>query len=90
MSITVNLKKTIIIVAVILVAVGCVWRFVATEDERKARAQYKQLEKFANRQAVEIAVIEQAARLQQLKRAIKKAQMKVPPANSEVPDIAKE
>lgn len=88
MTVNANLKKTIIVVAVVLITIGCIWGFMATKDVRRAKSEYKQLEKFANRQAVEIAIIEQSVRLQQLKMAIKKAQMKAPPVivESKVPD----
>lgn len=43
------------------------------EHQRSKDSSYDSLVKFANRQAVEIAVIEQAAKLQQYKRNFKEA-----------------
>lgn len=64
-----------LIVVVALVCVGSgVWWFAATKNERAVKAKYKQLLEIANQQSVEIAIIEQAARLQQLKQAVAAAQ----------------
>lgn len=65
--------ELIVIAVVICVGLG-IWWFVATKDQRAAEAQFKQLVKIANRQAVEIAVIRQAAELEQLKRTLAKNQ----------------
>lgn len=69
--------ELIVVVALIGIGLG-VWWFIATKDERAADAQFERLVKFANRQQVEIAVIKQAAELQQLRAAIRKAQQPVP------------
>lgn len=64
-----------VIVVLVLIAIGLgIWCFASTSDERAADAQFDRLVKFANRQQVEIAVIKQAAELQQLKQAIARAQ----------------
>lgn len=65
-------KLELIIVVVLLCMGGCIWWSVSTKDARKAKAQYEQLLNYANRQAVEIAVIEQAAKLELLKRTLAK------------------
>ena len=66
-----------LIIVVVLLCIGLgVWWFVATKDVRQAEAEFEQLVKFANRQAVEIAVIKQSAELQQLTQAIVMAQQK--------------
>ncbi len=78
-----DVKKVVIGVLLSGIVVGVWLNF--TKDNRSANARQKQLIKFAERQAVEIAIIEQAARLQQLKAAVKKAQMKPVPVNSEIP-----
>ncbi len=86
MSINVDRKK-IVIIAILLVVGGFIWWFVSTKDERARKVQYKQLVNFANRQVVEIAVIKQAAELQQLKVAMQKAQIKEPPISAIPPKI---
>ena len=53
----------LIVVVVVLLIGGAGWWFNSTKDERAASAQYEQLLKFANRQAVEIAIIEQRSKL---------------------------
>ena len=65
--------EIIIIVALVCVGLG-IWRYTSTKAERQANFQYEQLLKFANRQAVEIAVIEQAAKLELLKRKLVEGQ----------------
>ncbi len=63
MSINVNVKK-IVIVSVVLLIVGLVgYNRHSTKDVRKAEAEYEILIRFANRQAVEIAIIEQRSKL---------------------------
>ncbi len=59
----------LIIVAVLVVVGLGIWWFVATKDERLADVQLEQLVKFANRQAVEIAIIKQTGELEHLKKA---------------------
>ena len=63
MSINVNVKKIVIVVIVLLIAGGSIWYFVSTKDSRAAKSEYKMLVKFANRQTVEIAIIEQRSKL---------------------------
>ncbi len=75
-------KLELTIVVVLLCVGSCVWWFVSTKDTRRAEAQYEQLLNFANRQAVEIAVIEQAAKLELIKRTL--SENKKPPQT--VPD----
>lgn len=83
----------LIVVVVVLLIGGAGWWFNSTKDERQADAQYEQLVKFANRQAVEIAVIEQAAKLELLKRTLaegKKPQIAPPlPVIADPDDVSK-
>ena len=74
MNVNVNTKKIVIIAVVALIVGGSGWWWNSTKDERQAKATYEQLIDFANRQAVEIAVIEQAEILQQLKQMLTTAQ----------------
>ncbi len=83
MSINVSMKKIGIGIVVLLVIAGSF--FWWNSDERKAGSEYKRMVVFAERQAVEIAIIEQAVRLQQLKTAVRKANVKPIPVNSEIP-----
>ena len=63
------------IVGAVLICVGLVtWWYFATNDARKADAEYKQLVRHAERQAVEIAIIEQNSKLLNYKQQIAKAQ----------------
>ena len=63
----------------LLMVIGLgVWWFAATQKSRKASAEYERLVNFANRQAVEIAIIKQAAELQKLRAATRKAQQPLP------------
>jgi len=63
-----------IIVVFVLVVVGLgIWWFVSTKNTRALEAQYEQLIKIANRQAVEIAIIQQAAELNRLKKTLQQS-----------------
>ncbi len=83
MSINVSMKKIGIGIVVLLVIAGSF--FWWNSDERKAGSESKRMVIFAERQSVEIAIIEQAVRLQQLKTAVRKANVKPIPVNSEIP-----
>ncbi len=85
MNVNVSMKK-IVICAIVLVVTLLGGKWVKdTAPKREAKSQFNSLVEFAERQAVEIAIIEQAARLQQLKAAVRKSQMKPVPVNSEIP-----
>lgn len=73
-------KIELIIIALILPAIGGIWWYMDTAPARKAASEFKVLVDFANRQEVEIAIIRQAAVLQQLKLAVQKAQQANRPA----------
>ena len=84
----------LIIVVVVLLIGSAGWWHNSTKDERRAKSQYEQLVKFANRQAVEIAVIEQAAKLKLLKLTLVKGQrpqivLPPPVADSDDVDVSK-
>ena len=63
MSVNVNVKKIVIAIVLLLITGGSVWWFVSTKEERAVKAEYDLLVKFAQRQAVEIAIIEQRSKL---------------------------
>jgi hypothetical protein len=67
-----------VVALLVVIGLSC-WWVVKTSPERKVKAQYKNLVRFANRQEVEIAIIKQAVVLKQLKTAIKKANAKPVP-----------
>ncbi len=67
-------KYEVIIVAVLLVVGLGVWWFVATKDERATKADTELMIKFAQRQALEIAIIEQTSKLTDYKRQIAQIQ----------------
>ncbi len=74
MSIDLNVKKIVIIVVMLLVVSGLVYWFVATKETRAANAEYEVLVKHAQRQAVEIAIIEQSSKLQDYRQQLAKMQ----------------
>ncbi len=67
-------KYEVIAVLALAVIGFSIWWSISTADQRAADAQFDRLVKFANRQQVEIAVIKQAAELQQLKTVVRRAQ----------------
>ena len=70
MSINVNMKK-IGFVIVILLIVGVVgYNRYSTKDVRKAKVEYKMMVRFADKQAVEIAIIEQSSKLENYKQQL--------------------
>ncbi len=73
-----KLKIELIIVLVLLVAGLGIWWFVATEAERTADREVEAMIKYAQRQALEIAIIEQASKLANYKRQLAKVKQPVP------------
>ena len=80
MSINVNMKKIVTWIVVVLIIVGSGFWWNSNKDERAADAEIETLIKFAQRQALEIAIIEQASKLGEYKRQIAAQQQK--------PDVA--
>ena len=79
MSINVNMKK-IAIVGIVLLIVGAVgYNWYSDRGVRKAEAEYETLVRFADRQAVEIAIIEQSVKLQNYQQQMAAAQKAVQP-----------
>ena len=74
----VSTKKVVIFIAMLAIVAGGAKWFKDTAPSRKVKAQYKELVRIANRQEVEIAIIEQAVKLKQYKAAFRKAQQKKP------------
>ncbi len=62
MDVNVNMKKIVIGIVVLLVVGGAVWWFVSTKDERAAKAELDTMIKYAQKQALEIVIIEQASK----------------------------
>ena len=73
MSINVDVKKVVIAVLLIVVFCGGIAWFMETAPKRKVKAEIKVLVDFAQRQALEIAIIEQSVKLAQYKRQIAKS-----------------
>lgn len=74
MSITVNVKKIAIGIVVLLVIGGTAFWWNSTKDERAEKAEIETMIKFAQRQALEIAIIEQASKLRDYKQQMAKAE----------------
>ena len=70
MSVNMNLKKIVIVVCILCLA--AYW-FISTNDRRVKDAEYETLVRVAERQAVEIAIIEQASKLANYKQQIEQA-----------------
>ena len=73
-------KKVVsfVVIVLLLIGGGIVWRIESTKDIRKQKTDYKNLVKFAQRQAVEIAIIEQASKLANYKQQISQNQNPAP------------
>lgn len=65
--------ELIIVVAALCIGLGG-WWFVATKDERAEKAELEMMINFAQRQALEIAIIEQASKLTGYKQQMTTAQ----------------
>ncbi len=87
MNVNVSMKKVVIVVSLILVVCGGVWWYMSAAPQRKAKAEIKVLVDFAQRQALEIAIIEQSVKLAEYKRRI--AKPPVSPVESK-PPVSKE
>ena len=72
MSVNVNMKKVVAVIVLIAVIVGGVWWYADGAPQRKADAEIEALIKYAQRQALEIAIIEQASKLADYKQQLAK------------------
>ncbi len=92
MNVNVSMKKVVVVLVLMAVVFGGAWRYMETAPERKTEAEIKVLVDFAQRQALEIAIIEQSFKLTEYKRQIAKVQKPVSPVKSkpEVAPIAKD
>ncbi len=80
MSINVNMKKIVIVVLLVVTLCGGVWWYMDTAPHRKAKAEVKAMIDFVQRQALEIAIIEQSSKLANYRQQIAEAQKPVSPA----------
>ncbi len=74
------MKKFKIEMLLVLAAVvigGSIWAIAATEPARKAKKDTQKLIDFAQRQALEIAIIEQSVKLKELKQKLAEEQKPV-------------
>ena len=73
-----------VIIGAVLLVIGLgAWRFIATKDDRAAKTEIQTMIKYAQRQALEIAIIEQASKLSDYRKQL--AEIQKPTAT--VPDI---
>ena len=84
MSVNVNMKKIVIGTVVMLVIVGSALWWNSTKDERAAKAGIKTMVDYAQRQALEIAIIEQASKLTDYRQQLEKIKQDT----SQLPEIA--
>ena len=63
MSVNVNMKKVVAVIVLIAVIGGGVWLYTDGAPQRKDKAEIEVMIKFAQRQALEIAIIEQSSKL---------------------------
>ena len=87
MNVNVSMKKVVVVLVLMVVVFGGVWRYMESAPQRKTKAEIKVLVDFAQRQALEIAIIEQSVKLAEYKRRI--AQPPVSPVESK-PPVSKE
>ncbi len=78
MSINMNVKKIVIGIVVLLIISGAAYWWNATKDERAAKAELGIMIKHAQRQALEIAIIEQASKLTDYRQQLAKIQQAKP------------
>lgn len=78
MSVNVNMKKVVVVIILIAVIAGGVWWYVDGAPQRKAEAEIKTMIKFAQRQALEIAIIEQSSKLADYRQQLAKMQQAQP------------
>ena len=83
MNVNVSMKKVVVVLVLMIVVFGGVWRYMETAPQRKTKAEIKVLVDFAQRQALEIAIIEQSVKLAEYKRRI--AKVPVSPVESKPP-----
>lgn len=72
----------LVVVAVLLIVGGSIWGgFVATKETRAAKTEIENMIKYAQRQALEIAIIEQSSKLADYRRQLAAQRPKpAPPA----------
>jgi hypothetical protein len=70
MNVNVSLKKIVITIVTLLITGGAGTWFATTADDRAKNAELEILIKHAQRQALEIAIIEQASKLADYKKQL--------------------
>ena len=78
MSVNLNMKKIVIGIVVLLIIGGAAYWWNATKDERAAEAELETMIKHAQRQALEIAIIEQASKLTDYRKQLRNIQQARP------------
>ncbi len=77
MNITVNVKKIVIGIVALLIIGGSIYWWNSTKVERATKAELEILIKFAQRQALEIVIIEQRSKLLNYQQQINANNQKV-------------
>ena len=78
-------KIEILVAVIIALGGGGFWGVAATGPERKAKAETQRLIDFAQRQALEIAIIEQSVKLTKYKKQIAESQNPAPVSVEPIP-----
>lgn len=93
MTVNVSMKKLVIVLVLIVTVCGSIWWYMSAAPQRKVKAEIKLMVDYAQRQALEIVIIEQSVKLTAYKRqvaAAAKKQVPIPivpaPPNPVVPD----
>ena len=79
-------KIELIVVLVLAISGLIVWNHINTKPDREAESQRTLLVKFAEKQALEIRIIEQASKLTQYKQQMETAKLKAEKAPKVVAD----
>ena len=74
MNVNVSMRKIVIVFVLLAIACGGLWWYLDSAPKRKAKVEIEAMIKFAQRQALEIAIIEQSVKLSGYKQQIAKAQ----------------
>ncbi len=78
MNVNVSMKKVVIGIVVLLIIGGAAYWWNATKDERAAKAGLEIMIKHAQKQALEIAIIEQASKLTDYRKQLRDIQQARP------------
>lgn len=89
MTVNVSMKKFVVFLVLFGIICGGIWWYMETAPARKAKAEIKLMIDYVQRQALEIAIIEQSSKLadyRQQMEAAKKAPLPFAPISPVIPD----